>query len=531
MSIPIQESQSPPADEHHSLKRALTAVTNGVITFAGVGVFGGLMSLYGFSLSSAGPAMFWGWPITVVTVGALVLVFAQLASHFPFAGSMYQWPMAIAGRRVGWAVGWLYACALFPLMTAYYASLPVILSPVFGWSSSFTVNRNIIVFAMLFALFWNMLKVGFLAKLAQWGMVFELVVVIGLTLVVFAIGPKDLGILGHTSQVVTSASGTASVQGLSFGSWVPALLGGGIFVSYWVLYTFENGGTLGEETVDASRNAPRGILGAFGFVAVCGVLFLALLTASLAHPDASMLSGTPAQDAITLHLPGWVAKLFLIAVSEGLLLATSTMFAGATRHIFGMARDRQIPFGRVWTLTTRSGAPWAASLLVAVLSMVPVLIFTTNTAAIVGGATGAMYVAYFLVAAVALWAALRGWPAKPTAGAAAGPKAHFRLGRWNIPVTVVAVLGSGATMVNLLWPRAATNPDFDQISGAVTGNFFRHIPMAWYLVGVPAIIGVAYYLGWQRRRHAQLFQETALLAAEQEQELQESGSTLAAGGA
>ena len=524
MSIPIQEGPAAATDEHHSLKRVLTGVTNGVITFAGVGVFGGLMSLYGFSFSSAGPAMFWGWPLTLVAVGALVLVFAQLASHFPFAGSIYQWPMALAGRRVGWAIGWLYACALFPLMTAYYASLPVVLSPIFGWSSSFTVNRNIIIVAMLFALFWNTLKVGFLARLARWGMVFELTVVIGLILIVFAIGPKDLGALGHMSHVVTSASGNASVQGLSFGSWVPALLGGGIFVSYWVLYTFENGGTLGEETVDAARNAPRGILGAFGFVGICGLLFLGLLTASLAHPDASMLSGTPAQNAITLHLPGWVAKLFLIAVSEGLLLATSTMFAGATRHIFGMARDRQIPFGKVWTLTTRSGAPWAASLLVAVLSMVPVLIFTTNTAAIVGGATAAMYVAYFLVAVVALWAAVRGWPGKDSAGA----RAHFGLGRWNVPVTLIAVLGTGATMVNLLWPRAATNPDFDQITGVVTGNVFRHIPMGWYLVGVPVIVGVVYYLGWQRRRHAQLFQETAVLA---ERKLQESASSMESEGA
>jgi amino acid transporter len=479
-------------DEHHSLKRVLTAVTNGAITFAGVGVFGGLMSLYGFSMSSAGPAVFWGWPITLVSVGALVLVFAQLASHFPFAGSMYQWPMLLSNKRAGWAIGWIYACALFPLMTAYYASLPVVVSPVFGWSSSFSTNRNIIIFAMLFALLWNLLKVGVLGRLAQWGMVFELAVVLSIIVIVFAIGPKDLGSLGHMSHVVTSGKGAASVQALSFGSWAPALLGGGIFVSYWVLYTFENGGTLGEETKEASRNAPRGILGAFSFVAICGILFLVLLTASLPHPAAAMLNGTPAQDAIGLHLPGWTVKLFLVAVSEGLLLATSTMFAGATRHIFGMARDGQIPLGKIWTLTTKAGAPWAASLLVAGLSLVPVFLFTTNTAAIVGGATAAMYVAYFLVTVVALWAALRGWPAR---------RAHFHLGRWTIPVTVVAMVGTGATALNLLWPRAATNPTYDQITGAVTHSFVRHIPMGWYIVGVPLVLGVVYYIGWQRRSH------------------------------
>jgi amino acid transporter len=503
----LRASQTTQNDEHHSLKRALTALTNGALTFAGVGVFGGLMSLYGFSMGAAGPAMFWGWPITLISVGSLVLVFAQLASHFPFAGSMYQWPMLLAGTRIGWTIGWIYAAALFPLMTAYYASLPVIVRPLFGWSDTFATNRDIIIFAMAFALFWNLLKVGFLGRLAQWGMVFEIAIVLGIVLVVFAIGPKDFGSLTHTSQVVTNAAGTSSVDNLSFSSWIPALLGGGIFVSYWVLYTFENGGTLGEETKDASRNAPRGILGAFIFVAICGVLFLMCLTTSLRDPAQSMLSGTPAQDAISLHLPHWTVQLFLIALAEGLLIATSTMFAGATRHIFGMARDRQIPFGKVWTLTTRSGAPWAASLLVAGLSLVPVFIFTTNTASIVGGATAAVYAAYFLVTVVVLWAVLKGWPAK---------RAHFSMGRWTIPVTVVAMVGTGATTLNLLWPRAATNPTYDQINGAAGHSLAGRIPMGWYIVGLPLVIGLVYYIVWQRKIHAEVIADPVSPSAEPE---------------
>jgi amino acid transporter len=40
------------------------------------------------------------------------LVFDQLASHFPFAGSMYQWPSQLAGKLVGWGIGWIYAGAI-----------------------------------------------------------------------------------------------------------------------------------------------------------------------------------------------------------------------------------------------------------------------------------------------------------------------------------------------------------------------------------------------------------------------------------
>jgi amino acid transporter len=484
------------ADEHHSLKRALTAVTNGALTFAGVGVFSGLVALYGFSLSAAGPAMFWGWPLTLISVGALVLVFAQLASHFPFAGSMYQWPSQLAGKRVGWAIGWIYAFAMFPLMTAYCVTLPVMVKPLFGWADSFAVDRNIILFGMGFALFWNLLKVGFLGKLAEWGMMLEIVVSTTIILIVFALGPKNFGALTETSHVVTDDAGNSTVQSLSFGQWVPALFAGGIFVSYWVMYTFENGGTLGEETKDASRNAPRGIIGAFLFAGACGLLFLVGFTTSLGDPIQSMLSGSPTEDAIGLHLPGWVTKLFLAAVAEGLVLATSTMFAGATRHIFGMARDNQLPFSKVWTRTNKDGSPWAASILVAVLGLAPVFIFTSNAAAMVGGATAAMYVSYFLVTVVVLWSLFRGWPGTK--------RAHFNLGRWNIPVTLIALVGTGSTALNLLWPRASTNPNLDQITGTVTDSVFRHISMGWYIVGVPILIGTVYYAVWQRKIDARL---------------------------
>jgi cytochrome bd-type quinol oxidase subunit 2 len=118
------------------------------------------------------------------------------------------------------------------------------------------------------------------------------------------------------------------------------------------------------------------------------------------------------------------------------------------------------------------------------------LVFTTNTASIVGGATAAMYVSYVLVTVVVLWSLLRGWPKK---------RAYFNLGRWNLVVTIVAFVGTGFTAANLLWPRASTNPSLDEINGVATDSMLRHIPMGWYLVGVPIIIGVIYYLVRQRK--------------------------------
>jgi hypothetical protein len=127
-----------------------------------------------------------------------------------------------------------------------------------------------------------------------------------------------------------------------------------------------------------------------------------------------------------------------------------------------------------------------------VLSLVPVVVFTTKTASIVGGATAAMYVAYFLIMTVTLIYRLRGWPRV---------KGWFSLGRWGILVNIVAVIGTGLTALDLLWPRPATNPTYNQIAGSSGGNFLEDIPMAWLIIGLPLLVGVVFYIFRSRRIH------------------------------
>ena len=52
------ETSQPFTTAAGKLTRVLTALTNGALTFAGVGVFAGLFSLYGFAMSSVGGVEF-----------------------------------------------------------------------------------------------------------------------------------------------------------------------------------------------------------------------------------------------------------------------------------------------------------------------------------------------------------------------------------------------------------------------------------------------------------------------------------------
>jgi amino acid transporter len=107
-----------------------------------------------------------------------------------------------------------------------------------------------------------------------------------------------------------------------------------------------------------------------------------------------------------------------------------------------------------------------------------------------------IYTAYLLVTVPMLVKRIRGqW--EPREGA-------FSLGRWGIPVNILAVIWGGAMTVNLAWPR-------DEVYNATA-------PFHWYLqyggILVPGVIlgaGFAYY--WAVQRH-----KTGVVAAHAREE-------------
>src|SRR6266516_1929196 len=55
-----------------------------------------------------GPAVFWAWPLVILGQTFVALNFAELASHFPVAGSIYQWSKRLSNKTLGWFTGWIY---------------------------------------------------------------------------------------------------------------------------------------------------------------------------------------------------------------------------------------------------------------------------------------------------------------------------------------------------------------------------------------------------------------------------------------
>ena len=61
-----------------------------------------------------------------------------MTSHFPLAGSVFQWTKYLAGRGYAWITGWFYIFAGILTVASVCATLPIALIPalnnVFGWA-------------------------------------------------------------------------------------------------------------------------------------------------------------------------------------------------------------------------------------------------------------------------------------------------------------------------------------------------------------------------------------------------------------
>jgi amino acid transporter len=87
------------------LRRSMSMLSNFAVAFSYISVTTGIFALFAFGLGLGGPAFIWSWPIVFAGQFLVGLVFAELASHYPLAGSVFQWTKQAANRDVAWMNG------------------------------------------------------------------------------------------------------------------------------------------------------------------------------------------------------------------------------------------------------------------------------------------------------------------------------------------------------------------------------------------------------------------------------------------
>ncbi|MDV3124451.1 APC family permease [Mycobacterium sp. 21AC1] len=427
-----------------------------------ISVLTGVFGLFYFGFGAGGPAYAWSWPMVFAGQLMVALCFAELASHYPVAGSVYNWAKKLSGHTSAWLAGWLMAVSSIVTVSAvaltYQVTLPQIWSgfQIIGDGTGphdFALN-GVLLAGILIAVttMVNAFGVRLATLINSIGVFVELVAAV-LLIIILALhvvrGPGEL--------LQTHGLGADHSFGY-FGVFLIAAI-----ASAWVMYGFDTASTLGEETKDPKRTAPRAIIRAITASFVLGGLIL--LFGILSAPDLSdpaIGTSTGGLQYIVLSvLGGTLGKLFLISVAVAITVCVIALEAAAIRMVFAMARDNRTPMAAklAYVHPTRR-TPTNASITVGVLAILILVVMLTQPQiylmlASVGVAL--IYCAYLLVTIPMLRQRLRGeWPLQESPG----DDSAYSLGRWGLAVNAVAIGWGIAMAINLLWPRREVyNPE------------------------------------------------------------------------
>ena len=498
------------------LQRSLGFLSNFAVAFSYISVSTGTFTVFALAIGFAGPIFFWAWPLVIVGQTFVALNFAELSSHFPVAGSIYQWSKRLSNRTLGWFTGWIYFWAGVLTVTAVAVTVPLVVAGINGADGFLdspdptgitTMYAFIALVTLVITTAINAFGVRLLSIINNLGVATEILgmLVFALVLLFFA-NHQSPSILFETRGLESAANGN-----------VFAIFLIGAFIALFVVYGFDTAGTFGEETVDASRHAPRGILSAIWLSGLVGAIFLLAIIFSFKDIDAAIAEGqafgfpiaTTLQENLTAELFAGITfgEVYLFVILASVFVCTLAIQGATSRLMFSMGRDRRLPFGSVWAhVSPTFRTPSYAAVAVGILAAIPIILTGPLGAATLAiAATGMIYLSYFLCNLGVLFARRRGWPQR---------KAFFSLGNWGTVINVVALIYGGFMIINIgLWVSAAFG-DFGTDLRALSNPFINTfltwggkvleglpaIPVFETLVGLVVVGGAVYYLVSQRGR-------------------------------
>jgi len=472
------------------LRRALGVYSSFAVAFSYISPSTGIFTLFVLGIGLGGPAFIWSWPLVALGQFIIALNFAEVSSHFPVAGSVYQWTKYLANRHYSWFSGWIYLFAGILTVTAVDVTIPIVLIPMlnyFGLNIPNNAQAQVAIGALVLVstTLLNIFGVRLVALVNNTGVVFEILgmVVFALTLLIFY-HHQDAGVVFNGHALV---AGGANPYGTFFAA---------MFMSLFVIYGFDTASTLAEETKNPRREAPRAVLASVIGAFVIGAIFLYSTIIAIPGDVDKFVNDTaagtipnPLVSIIQGNLPGPLAELYLFVVFAAIYVCCLAIQTSTIRLAFGMARDGKLPLGRVYNKVSPTlHTPIGTCIVIGVLAAVS-LLYYAGAGIIAIAATGMIYLSYFLGNLAILIARTKGWPKESS---------PFKLGSWGTIINVLGLVWGGSMLVNFLWPRTTSNPPLSSLPNVSVPGFLGNIPIFEATVGVILIIGLVYYLVAQR---------------------------------
>ncbi|KAI0324642.1 APC amino acid permease [Cubamyces sp. BRFM 1775] len=430
-------------------KRALAPLGVFAFSFSLAGIFPSIATVLIFALPYGGPvAMVWGWATAVTFIFCIGLALAELASSAPTSGGLYYWTWDLASPRwrklLSWIVGYTNCIGLVAGFASveWGLAVQIMAAVTIGTDSSFVPTT-----AQTFALYVALLVVhGFLSSLATSAIALLQTIYVAVnTLLPLAVvvampiaTPKEFK---NTAAYAFGAFTTCTGWPNEF-AFVLSFL-----APLYVISGFESSIHMSEEAHNARTAVPWAIVCTVGISSFIGWVVNIVFAFCMGTDLDSIIDNPIGQPTATIFFNsfgrnGTLALWSLVAFAQFMVGANGLTVA--SRQMFAFARDRGLPLsGLIYRMNKRTQTPvnavWASAFVSFLLGL---LAFAGPTAysAIFTIALAGQYTA-FIIPMTSRFLGGKKWVPGP-----------FTLGKFGLPVTVIAVTWMTFSLVILAFP-------------------------------------------------------------------------------
>ncbi len=421
------------------LSRRMGGFSNFAVAFSIICILaGGITSFQvGYCTGGAFTAIV-GWIVGSAFALIVGCSMAQIASAYPTAGGLYHWSSILGGRGWGWATAWFNMLGLIFVIASvnvgvYNLFIGLILGNIFNINTSSWGQEQQDIAVLLITVaqgLFNHFGIKTTTKMIDFS---------GYLILVFAVLLTGAMLYGAPHLDFTRLLVFHNFSGAPGGAVVPQAASPFylfLLALLYPLYTitgFDGSAHTSEETVNARRNVPRGIINSIIWSAVFGLAMA--VSFILAMPDTVKSAADGGSIILNLLASLSVPPAFKDILYVGIVLANFLCaLAGVTstsRMVYAFSRDGGLPGSKFLKhVNSTHRSPVAAIWFTVVLSIAATL-YSPAFAALAAGCAMFLYISYAMPIAAGLFAEGKSWTEF-------GP---FRLGALSKPLAAISVLG------------------------------------------------------------------------------------------
>jgi amino acid permease (GABA permease) len=446
------------------LRRSLSGFSNFAVSFTIISILSGCLTLYGTGLNTGGPlSLIWGWPLVGIFVVLVGLGMAEVCSSYPTAGGLYYWAAKLAPSHSAawsWFTGWFNLIGQVAVTAGIDFGagtfLNALLDLVFGFSA--TAAHTVLLTGIILVVHgllntFGVRLVALLNNVSVWWHLIGVLIIVAVLIIVPSHHQSASFVFGHF----------VNNTGWGFAPYVFLL---GLLNAQYTLTGFDASAHMTEETHNAARSGPKGILNSILVSLVAGWVLLIGLTFAIQDYQGTLSTTTgvpPAQIFIDAAGQKTGEFLLLIAVGAQLFCGMASVTANS-RMIYAFARDGALPGSKHWhRINKRTRTPtnsvWFAVVGAFILAL-PALWNSTAYVAVTSIAAVGLYVAYVIPVFLRVLKGDR------------FDKGPWHLGRWGRPIGIVAT--AWVVFIFILFMLPTSSP--------ISVKTFNYTPIAFLIV-------------------------------------------------